>query len=301
MKMLKSVIGILTLSSTLLLFHSCSSVPRTSETAKEDNEFFDPSTTAVKKHDSRTAESKIVEQQAPQQKVKSDSTVTENVFAENERLKNILGQMRATDGQLWQKSDALNDLERSASAMAEKRALASNLELIELLKEQNARLIDVLEQLKSMVSQQSLASKAEQKRTQAGLSNEQLNGESDIDMKLAYSRAIRAYQDHRFGAAITQFWKIIASKKSRELSNNSRFWLGVSYFNLGRYGDALPLFKRLLTIRGFDKSESTYIMLGQCYEQMGNRMLARTTYEELMRLNPTCDLAQIAQFKISML
>ena len=284
-----------------MIFFSCTSVKDSSKSQDDSREFFDPSKTVAAKRDSRPLERKISEKPADRSDVRPDSVVNDKVMAENDRLVNILGQMKNADGQLWKETDALNGLERSAAAMTEKRSLASNLELIELLKDQNARLIDVLEQLKTIVSQQKSVTRiAEQKRR----TGREADSSADIpmlDVKLAYSRAMQSYHNHRYARAIAQFWQIVASKPSRELSNGSRFWLGVSYFNLQRYGDAIPLFKRLLSVQRFEKKEATYIMLGQCYEQIGDRPLARTTFEELLRINPTSDMAQVAQLKMSML
>jgi hypothetical protein len=42
-------------------------------------------------------------------------------------------------------------------------------------------------------------------------------------------------------------------------------------------------------------------MFGQCYEQLGEQSMAKSTYQELVQLNPVCDLAYVAHLKISML
>jgi hypothetical protein len=42
-------------------------------------------------------------------------------------------------------------------------------------------------------------------------------------------------------------------------------------------------------------------MLGQWYEQIGDPLSAKSTFQELVELSPVCDLAYVTHVKLSML
>ena len=50
-----------------------------------------------------------------------------------------------------------------------------------------------------------------------------------------------------------------------------------------------------------EKKEVKYFVLRQCYEQVGERSMTKSTHQRLVQLNPVCDLAYVALLKISML
>ncbi len=288
--------------SFILLLCACSSVKDASVKSEDSNEFFDPSKTVIARTDTKPVEQSTSSQQVQPVVSKADTGVVQKVVGESARLKTILGEMKSSDEHLWQRADALDDLERNAEEITQRKTLASNLELIELLKDQNARLIDVLDQLKTIVAQQNLALQATpQKRSRVVFVPDRSEQGAAIDVHLAYNRALRMYEEHRYDRALFQFWQLLKNKQAGNLANNCRFWIGVSFFNLQRYNDAVPVFKKLADVRMFEKRESAYLMLGQCYEQLGQKQLAKATYETLIRSNPMCEMANVAKLKMSML
>jgi TolA-binding protein len=297
----KSLLNLFVIASTGLIVYACSSVKEASDFAGESNDFFDPSTTVVQTQSDRPAKKNVAARPTVETKDFSSNGVMESAYEQRRRLKNLLHQLESADPRFALGVNAIHRLQQSLDDDHDGRACSSDQQTIELLREQNARLIDVLDQLKTVVIQQDVALR----QSFAGLRNDteknQPKTPSAIDARQAYGRAIRLYEEHRYGDAIVAFQRLLQSTEDDDITDNCRFWMGVSYFNLHRYKEAIPQFSHLLAHQWFEKREDTYIMLGQCYEQQGERSLAKATYETLVQLNPVCDLAYVAHLKISML
>jgi len=290
---LKSFISLSIIIVVGLVLFSCSSTNEASENSEDSYGFFDPAKTVVIGGQSTAATPLEKTSKSEQAALRGDDTLTETILGQFQELKNVLDQLKLAGLKTNRGNGIVDDLERSVSDLSVRRAASSDREIIELLKEQNTRLVELLEQLKTIVVRQDVTANERSQRHKAL--------QSSIDAKLNYSRAIRLYEQRRFADAIVAFQRIQKGAADDDRTDNCRFWVGVSYFNLRNYKEAIPEFKHLLAHQWFEKREATYIMLGQCYEQSGQRSLAKATYQKLVQLNPVCDLAYVAHLKISML
>jgi TolA-binding protein len=297
----KTILRLTAVAAATALLFSCSSVQETTESTQQNDGFFDPSSTVAVSHPGLSVAEETGTLHLAAEESVSDRQLRAVIAEQNNKLRAVLEQLKSFRLNLGPKDAALDDLERTVAGKDANRSSTSEQEIIELLKEQNARLIDVLEQLKSVVARHDIGSQRAPDRMALDRSAKQSATLRKIDTKVAYGRAIQMYEEHRYGNAITAFRRILAKSKDEDLADNCKFWIGVSYFNLQKYEHAIPHFKHLLTHPWFEKKEAAFIMLGQCYEQLGEQSMAKSTYQKLVQLNPVCDLAYVAHLKISML
>jgi TolA-binding protein len=300
--LIRSLLRLFAIGSMGLILYACSSVQETADSTTESNEFFDPSTTVVKRPSERSEQEKLaVKPQEEAKELSRNEKLVDVAFEQSQRLMKLLHQLQSADPQFVSGITAVRRLQQTLEEDHGGQAVTTDRQIVELLKEQNSRLIDVLEQLKTVVIQQEVALRQSSGSPAREQKKNQVRTLAAIDAKIAYGRAIRLYEEHRYGDAIVAFQRLLLNTENDDLTDNCRFWIGVSNFNLQKYEEAIPQFKDLLAHQWFEKREDAYIMLGQCYEQAGEPSLAKAIYEKLVQLNPVCDLAYVAHLKISML
>ncbi len=297
----RDLLGLLTIVVIGLLLYSCSSVKEVSDSMEGSNEFFDPSETVTRNRETAAVGQSAARNEYEEGESKGKVQLTEPLLAQGQRLKNILDQLNSRTEQRHSLNVAVHQLERSIKGVETNRTSWSDREVIEFLKQQNAQLIDVVEQLKDAILQQGVSARRRSEETSQNQTGNHKTLNAAMDANLNYGRAIRLYEERKYSDAIVVLERLLLRSKNDDLTDNCRFWIGVSYFNLQRYNQAIPQFKHLLAHQWFEKREATYIMLGQCYEQSGDPSLAKATYQRLVQLNPVCDLAYVAHLKISML
>jgi len=298
----KSIFSIVAMVAIGFFLYACSSTKEVSDSSADANEFFDPAATIVKSQPGNANLNDVAANKSENNKDRvPDQKPVEGALTQNERLSNVLHQLQSADPRFSSGNIAVNRLEETLEDRNPGRTLSSDRQIVELLKEQNARLIDVLEQLKTIIIQRDVAARQSSANSNRTRTVKQVKTLAAIDAKVEYGRAIRLYEDRKYDEAIAAFKRLLLKLEDDELADNCRFWVGVSNFNLQKYTEAIPQFKHLLVHQWFEKKEAAYIMLGQCYEQAGERSLAKATYQRLVQLNPVCDLAYVAHLKIAML
>jgi len=121
------------------------------------------------------------------------------------------------------------------------------------------------------------------------------------DSLLSYDAALRIYESGKYQKAIEALQELLRRGIDRDLQDNCRLWIGVSYFNLKRFDRAASKFKQVIGWRGTDKKADALFMLGQTYEQLGNRQQAKTMFEALLKEFPSGELAPVARRKLERL
>jgi TolA-binding protein len=121
------------------------------------------------------------------------------------------------------------------------------------------------------------------------------------DSLLSYDAALRIYESGKYQKAIEALQELLRRGIDRDLQDNCLLWIGVSYFNLKRFDRAASKFKQVIGWRGTDKKADALFMLGQTYEQLGNRQQAKTMFEALLKEFPSGELAPVARRKLERL
>jgi TolA-binding protein len=221
---------------------------------------------------------------------------------QNRQLNNIVQELNSLTKR--ESADTLKSIKNlSGSQIIQDRA--SNEMLLEMIREQNLRLNDVVEQLKLLSQYQ----QSNQNRSYANATGTPIEPSSAsflsspklYEVSLGYGKAIQLYQQRKYRPAIQAFQSLLDNGVHTDLKDNCHFWMGVCYFNLNRIDQAMDKFTGVLNIAGSDKRESAYFMMGQCYEQMGANNDAKAAFEKMMRKYPAGSLKPIAEIKLALL
>lgn len=221
---------------------------------------------------------------------------------QNRQLNNVVQELNSLTKREF--ADTLKSIKNlSSSQMIQDRT--SNEMLLEVIREQNLRLNDVVEQLK-LLSQYQQSNQNRPYTNTAGTPLEPssasfLSSPKLYEVSLGYGKAIQLYQQRKYRSAIQAFQSLLDNGVRTDLKDNCHFWMGVCYFDLNRIDQAMDEFTGVLNIAGSDKREGAYFMMGQCYEQIGANNDAKATFEKMMRKYPAGSLKQIAEIKLALL
>ncbi len=242
----------------------------------------------------------------------ADETIKDAVIdmlrAQNRRLEDVVQQLNMLTSR-----EVADNSKRSEyfGELLATRDRVSNEMLLEMIRDQNQRLNDVVEQLKVLVQNQqgahsNLVAQSNADPLQAPPARKSSAPRSALSPKrldgsLSYGKAIQMYQSRQYEEAITAFEKLVKRGIEPALADNCYFWTGVCYFNLKRSNQAISVFTEVLGYTGSDKAEGAYFMVGQCYEQMGAKKFAKMAFEKLVKEYPRGSLKQVAEKKLALL
>jgi tol-pal system protein YbgF len=94
---------------------------------------------------------------------------------------------------------------------------------------------------------------------------------------------------------------LLNSGSAGKLAENCKYWIGESYYGLGKYEDALQSFNTVLEQKGSSKIPYALLMIGNCQAQLGNKDAAREAYSKVASQYPTSPVAAKAQARLSKL
>ncbi|MCX7983633.1 MAG: tetratricopeptide repeat protein [Bacteroidetes bacterium] len=115
---------------------------------------------------------------------------------------------------------------------------------------------------------------------------------------VTYEKALRYYTEKKYERALGAFNVLLSSTIAESLKDNCHFWSGVCYFQLGKVSKAIQSFLTVIQLPSSDKRDAALFMLGQCYEHVGNRVLAESAYQMLLQQHPYTTLRYIAKQKL---
>ncbi|MDZ7362559.1 MAG: tetratricopeptide repeat protein [candidate division KSB1 bacterium] len=124
-----------------------------------------------------------------------------------------------------------------------------------------------------------------------GVESPELNSEYG----LAYQDALDDYYVRRFDSAIRKFRELIANNDNHPLADNCQYWIGESYYAMGRYYDAVAEFQKVYAFAKSNKTNDAQLMIGLAFLKSGEKEMARAELSMLMSFNPQSDSAKKAQ------
>jgi TolA-binding protein len=299
MKQINIYLQLLLTIITATVFIGCS---LTLEKANEDDYFFRPvHQIAYQKADSG-APVMVLERFVTRANSGVEDSLMEMLRQQNKRLDEVvqklslLAKKENTDNSM--NVDNLGDLLST-------RDRISNEMLVEMIRDQNQRLNDVIEQLKLLSPNQSMYHSNLVARNDAAqvrrVPVQQIPVSKQLIASLNYGKAIKLYQNKQYGKAINAFKNLLSQRIEPTLADRYHFWMGVCYFNLNRGNEAFSEFTKVLGYAKSDKAESAYFMIGQCYERTGAKKNARMAFEQMLRMYPQGSLKQVAEKKLALL
>lgn len=165
--------------------------------------------------------------------------------------------------------------------------------LLTMIREQNLRLEEIIEQVRLMADRGKAPSVSSTKPAV------QLRSPERTSVPSLYAAAIGAYQQRKYHEAETMFSKALQGPVEPSLADNCRFWLGVSRFQQRDLVGARLALEPVSRDVASDKRVAAILMLGQVFEGIGRKDMARNAYERIVREHPQSSLRSVAERKLA--
>lgn len=169
--------------------------------------------------------------------------------------------------------------------------------LLALIREQNLRLDEIIEQVRLMGEKKAAVAEVVP-NIAATIVRKALPRANDGRAYALYVQGIAEYKRMRYREAIAKFDAALAQGIRSSLSDNCRFWTGVSHYQLREFRRSLTQFEQVARDRSSDKRSSALLMTGQSLDQLGRRDLAQMAYTRIIQEYPRSNLRSVAEKKI---
>lgn len=97
-----------------------------------------------------------------------------------------------------------------------------------------------------------------------------------------YQEALNDVYEHRYEEAIAKFQDLLRLPDTENLGDNAQYWIGESYFGLGKYELAIAEFEKVAAFENNNKSDDAQFMIGMAYIRMGESRLAKIELNNLL-------------------
>ena len=113
-----------------------------------------------------------------------------------------------------------------------------------------------------------------------------------------YYLGLAAFNRMEYREALDCFESLIRDFPRHELVSNCHYWSGECLFGMKDYDRACRSFERTLELESFYKSDDALLMLGRCYDKMGNPDVARSYFLRLLDEYPESEYVSIAKQRV---
>jgi TolA-binding protein len=96
-----------------------------------------------------------------------------------------------------------------------------------------------------------------------------------------FEAALGAFNGGDYDQAIGLLSQVVVSGRPSEMIPNAYYWIGESYYALGRYAEMLPYFEHTVKVGPQHKREMAMYKLARGNHAMGNEQAASTWYQRL--------------------
>jgi tol-pal system protein YbgF len=110
-----------------------------------------------------------------------------------------------------------------------------------------------------------------------------------------YHETLALFHERRYQEAIAGFEDLLSRDINHQLSDNAQYWIGESYYALGRYNEAIIAFEKVYTFPQSNKNDYAQFKIGQCYYKIGNRERASQEFQQLIDTYPDSELVPRAR------
>ncbi len=116
--------------------------------------------------------------------------------------------------------------------------------------------------------------------------------------KEAYEDAYEQFKNNDFAAAREKLKAFLKENPDSELAGNARYWLAETYYQQGRYEEAILEYEKVLTARKGPKVPAAMLKQGLAFHQLGDAKTARYLLEKLVKDYPKTEQADIARVNL---
>jgi len=221
-----------------------------------------------------------------------ESTAMDSVKTENQRLQTENAQLTKSNAQLEQDKKALN---AKVADLTSKLGQSSQQwqDLVDLQNKVSA--LDSQLTIQKQVNRDLMARNADMNKEEmvGGAMMTTVTTKSDYQTK--YDDALAAFKARKYKDAVADLQNLAASSADSALASNAHYWLGESFYALRKYSDAAREFQTTLTFKKSFKRGAAYLMLGMTYVRLGDKDKAKSTWEELINMDPKSQYAARAK------
>lgn len=119
------------------------------------------------------------------------------------------------------------------------------------------------------------------------------------EYRIRYQDALAEYKKRNYKTAIRLFEELLAANPSHDLADNCQYWIGESYYGLGKYNQAIVEFQKVFAFTKTNKDDDAQLKLGLCYLKLGDTRKAREELERLLSNYPKSEYRSVAQRLLS--
>ncbi len=115
------------------------------------------------------------------------------------------------------------------------------------------------------------------------------------DYKQNYERALQLFYSKQYSQSLQLFRSLRDQYPNHKLASNCQYWMGENYFGMGQYSQATQAFLSVFSYDFSYKFDDATIMLGRCYQKMGDNENARKYFQQLLNDYPDSEYVSAAQ------
>jgi tol-pal system protein YbgF len=110
-----------------------------------------------------------------------------------------------------------------------------------------------------------------------------------------YAQARDLYEQRRYSDAVVAFQNLLAEDDKSSYADNCQYWIGESYYGLGKFAQAIAEFEKVFVFPRSNKNDAAHLKIGLCYLRLGDRQQARSQFEQLIASYPSSPYVQYAR------
>lgn len=123
-------------------------------------------------------------------------------------------------------------------------------------------------------------------------------GRSSSEEVRAYKASVAKFNAKAYADAVSEFQTLLNTGIKDDYADNCHYWIGLSYFQMKQYQNALEHLRQVGNYRFSEKKDDAQLIIAQCFERMGEKEKALTEYKKLAEQYPTSEYAGRARAKL---
>ena len=121
---------------------------------------------------------------------------------------------------------------------------------------------------------------------------------SASDYESQYQQGRQLYNSKQYREAIQLFESLLEQNGSHSLSDNCQYWIGESYYGMGKYQMAIVAFQKVFSFPQSNKLADAQLKVGLSYWKLNDKERAREELQKLIDNYPSSQYVSIARRSI---
>ena len=182
-------------------------------------------------------------------------------------------------------------VEQLENELAKKDAQLQELETLVKIKDNKISLLETqIAEYKMMSPGQPAESKMAVNRT-TSRAQRKIRKAASSEVRKRYKMALQNFQSRHYHAAIQELQDLYNNYPQHRLASNFIYWIGESYYALGKYDEAIQAFNKVLNFKRSPKLDDALLMAGLSYLRKGQPEMASKKFQELLKRFPNSEYA----------